>query len=289
MPAFVATSRSCAAAIVWTGLLVAPLILVVLVGSFASPQQTEAGNSGNQGNSANQGDAANQEKAHQVLDATIQAIGGDAWVHLQSIRTKGRLAGFYQGNPTGSLIDYTEYVQVPDKTRIEFTKKGNFVHIFDGDQAWEITYKGKVDLPKKQHDAYLRWQAHSLRVALVEWYRDPTTILIYDGQTSVERHLADKVTLINKQNDDITLEMDAQSHYPLQLSFDWRDPIYHDKNHDHEEYDNYQMVDGIATPFNLTRYHNGEMTSQNYILGAVYNVPLRDGLFDPDMTAKHLR
>ena len=33
--------------------------------------------------------------------------------------------------------------------------------------------------------------------------------------------------------------MDVQTHLPLRRSFQWRDPLYKDKNTDAEEYDDY--------------------------------------------------
>ena len=64
-------------------------------------------------------------------------------------------------------------------------------------------------------------------------------------QSLVERHLADEVTLINPENDSITIEMDSQTHLPLRRSFKWRDPLYKDLNEEKEEYDDYHLLDGI--------------------------------------------
>ncbi|HEX4021457.1 MAG TPA: hypothetical protein VHX63_09950 [Acidobacteriaceae bacterium] len=231
---------------------------------------------------------ANQKKARQVLDATIQALGGPAWLNIQSVKTHGRSSGFYQGHPSGSIIEFFDTFVPPDKERIEYTKKKNVVQIFTGRTAWEITYKGKHALPQEQYDEYLRRHDHSLRVVLQQWYKDPDTILIYGKQTLVERKLADQVTLINKDNDSVTLEMDAESHLPLRDSWDWRDPRFHDKNHDAEEYDDYHLIDGFPTPFTITRYQNGDMTNERFIYSVEYNVPLRDDMFDADLTAQHI-
>jgi hypothetical protein len=42
--------------------------------------------------------------------------------------------------------------------------------------------------------------------------------------------------------------MDVQTHLPLARTFQWRDPEYHDKNTDTEEYDDYHTIDGFPTP-----------------------------------------
>ena len=40
--------------------------------------------------------------------------------------------------------------------------------------------------------------------------------------------------------------MDTQTHLPLRRTFQWRDPVYKDKNLDAEEYDDYHTIDGIS-------------------------------------------
>ena len=54
--------------------------------------------------------------------------------------------------------------------------------------------------------------------AMRVWLKDPKTVLIYDGQNLVERHLADQTTLINAENDSITIQTDAETHLPLRRS-----------------------------------------------------------------------
>lgn len=229
---------------------------------------------------------ANQQKARTTLAATIQALGGQAWLDLRTSRGHARIASFFQGTPTGEVAEATITRQLPDKERVDFDK-GRVVQIFSGRGGWEITYKGKKELPGEQLDDRLRWRKHSLRVVLEEWYRNPATVLMDQGASQVERHLAEKIMLMNAANEAVTLEVDTDSHLPLRLSFNWRDPHFHDKNLDAVEYDNYQKIDNIATPFTVTRTHNGETVRQSYLLGVEYNVALKDGLFDPDRAAAH--
>ena len=47
------------------------------------------------------------------------------------------------------------------------------------------------------------------------WFKDPNTILLYEGEKMSERHLAQQVTMISPQNDAITILMDEQTHLPL--------------------------------------------------------------------------
>jgi hypothetical protein len=231
---------------------------------------------------------ASQRNAHAALDSMIQALGGPAWVRLRTSREHVRIGSFYQGNPTGEVADAVISREDPDKERVELDK-GRVVQIFSGSSGWEITYKGKNNLPAEKVDDHMRWQRHSLRRVLDRWIGDPETVVLDQGTEQVERHLAEKFTLMNATHGAVALDVDAENHLPLRLSFEWRDPRFHDTNVDSVEFDNYHRVDGVATPFTVTRTHNGEIVEQTFLLRAEYNIDLPVNLFDPDYAAAHLK
>jgi hypothetical protein len=233
--------------------------------------------------------AANQKKARATLDAMVTALGGSRWLTLTNTMQQGRTSGFYQGKPTGMTSEFFEIQKYPDQIRIELGKKRNVMEMFDGDQAWEITYKGKRELPKDQVQDLIRRRDHSIQVAMRVWLNDPKTVLIYGGQSLVERHLAEKTTLIDANNDSIVIQTDAETHLPLRRSWQWRDPLYKDKNTDAEEYDDYHLVDGLPTAYAITRYHNGDMTNQRFLTRAAYNIPLPPDTFNPDQAAAKIK
>ncbi len=232
---------------------------------------------------------ANQKKARATLDAMVAALGGSRWLTLTNTMQQGRTSGFYQGKPTGMTSEFYEIQKYPDQTRIELGKKRNVVEMIDGDQAWEITYKGKRELPKDQVQDLVRRRDHSIQVAMRVWLNDPKTVLIYGGQSLVERHLAEKTTLIDANNDSIVIQTDAETHLPLQRTWQWRDPLYKDKNTDAEEYDDYHLVEGIPTAYAITRYHNGDMINQRFLSRAAYNIPLPPDTFNPDQAAAKIK
>ena len=122
---------------------------------------------------------ANQKKARATLDAMVAALGGQRWLTLTSTMQQGRTSGFYQGKPTGMTAEFYEIQKFPDQTRIELGKKRDVVEIISGDQAWEITYKGKKELPKDQVQDLIRRRDHSIQTAMRVWLNDPRTVLIY--------------------------------------------------------------------------------------------------------------
>ncbi len=232
--------------------------------------------------------AKNAAQARAELDLMIKALGGDAWLNMKNREYEGRSAGFYHGKPSGATVEYWEFHAWPDHDRTEFTKHRDVVQIYTGREGWEIIYSGKKALPQDQVDDFLRRRDHSIETVVKVWLKDPATILIYEGQHLSESHLANQVTLISARNEAVTILTDSQTHLPLRRSFEWRDPLYKDKNEDAEEYDNYRPVDGFETPYNITRFKNGDMVNQRFLFKATYNQQLPGDEFSPDVAASKI-
>ena len=167
----------------------------------------------------------NARQAREALDAMVKALGGQAWLDMKNQMRQGHIAAFFQGNPDPGTEDTYEFHQWPDHDRIEITKHRDVVEFFVGRQGWEVTYRGKKPQDKDIVDDFLRRRDHSIEMAMKVWMKDPNTILVYEGQHTAERHLAEQVTLISAQNESITILIDLQSHLPLQRIFEWRDPL----------------------------------------------------------------
>ena len=95
--------------------------------------------------------------------------------------------------------------------------------------------------------------------------------------------------MLDKDNDNITLQLDADTHLPFRVAFTWRDPTYKDNNEDAEEFADYHPVDGLPTALNESFYHNGDMTSQRYLSRVAYDVPVPPGAFDVDATTAKIK
>jgi len=100
----------------------------------------------------------------------------------------------------------------------------------------------------------------------------------------VDSKPVDVVTLLNSKNDSVSVALDQITHYPVRISYSWRDPQDKQRNTEEEVYDNYKPEDGIMTPHSITRYYNGEMSQQRFITTAKYNQNLPDSLFQATVT-----
>jgi hypothetical protein len=259
---------------------VLPVVLGALMLATAPTTRTQA---------ADDGGAKSAQQARAALDAMVRAMGGPAWLNMKNMTRQGHVAGFDHGNPEEGTTDFWEFHAWPDKDRIEFTKHRDVVQFYVGREGWEVTYRGKKALPQEQVDDYLRRRDHSIETVVKTWLNDPKTILVYEGQRLAERHLADQVTLISAQNEAVTIQMDAQTHLPLRRTFEWRDPVFKDKNLDAEEYDDYHTFDGIPTAFTITRFKNNEIIRQYFLVHAAYNQQLAPDFWSVDPAERRIK
>src|SRR5215831_145114 len=248
--------------------------------------------------SVNLNDSDNARKARAVLDQTIQTLGGQAYLTYTNKSEGGRYYPLYHGHTNSLGIPYNYYVQYPDKDRFEVIHmrnifllygqvgnvpvkdKSDIVVIHNGAKGYEVTYKGTAAEEPEALANHLRRRDHSLEWITRKWINDPTVALFYDGIAVVDSKAADQVTLLNGQNDSVTLYIDQNTHLPLKTSYTWRDPKDKQKDTEEEVYDNYKLVQGIMTPHSITRYFNGETSQQRFINVAKYNLPLPDTMFD---------
>jgi hypothetical protein len=220
------------------------------------------------------------QKAKQILDDMIRALGGEAYLNIRTMTMEGRSYSFWQGKPSGLGLVFWRFWEWPDKDRFELTKQRDVIELNIGDKGYEITYKGTATQDPKQIDDYLRRRDHSLETVVRKWLPAPGTIILYAGTAIVEQTLTDQVTVFNADNDSVTVSVDPHTHLPVRKMFSYRDPIDRLKDDDAELFSNYRLVQGINTPYSVVRMQNGEMRSQRFINNVSYNTELAPTLFE---------
>jgi len=227
-------------------------------------------------------DQENARKAKALVDQAILALGGQAYLTIRDRELTGRLFGFHHGQSTGNGTEFWSFSEFPDKERIELTKQRDIAELYIGTKGYEITYKGPHPSEPKDLDDYLRRRRFSLETILRTWVVDPSVAMLYEGNANAAQHPALRVTLINAKNEAVTIDFDVDTHLPVRKSFEWRDPVDRQKNLEEEIYDNYRLVQGVMTPYNVTGYFNGDMARARFIFTATYNTGLDQAMFDPN-------
>ncbi len=252
----------------------------------------------------NLNDSDNARKAQALLDQAVDALGGQPYLTYENRSEEGRYYPLYHGRTESTGIPYRYYVEYPDRDRFEVLKtkdihvlpgsidiggvkvknKADLVLIHNGNKGYETTYKGTAAQDKLDLENYLRRRQHSLEWVFRKWLRDPKVALFYDGASIVNGKVTEGVSLLNNQDDSVKVFLDQNSHYPIKISYSWRDPKDKQKNVEDEVYDSYKLVQGIWTPHSITRYFNGETSQQRFVSIASYNQTLPDSMFEAAVT-----
>ncbi len=239
---------------------------------------------GQQDSTANPANAqTNQQKARALVDQMIQALGGQAYLTVQDDYAEGRSGSYHNESLQGTILFY-RFWKWPDKDRIELTKQRDIVQLYVGDQAYEITYRGvrPIDIHKEERagQAIVR-RYYSLENVLRTWLKEPGILLLDEGPSVSEGHMAEKLTIINSKNESVTILVDPATHLPLEKRFFTRDPRYRERDEEVLVYGDWKVIQGINTPRMTLIKRNGETISQQIILNITYNIHPADSLFDP--------
>ena len=236
-----------------------------------------------------------EKKGHRLLDEMYAALGGDTWAKRGTVYFEGRTALFFQGQPTGALNSFVGWKKLPapgspELVRFEFISgrgmitpgtKRDLVHLWTADNGYEKGYKGSTPLPKEQVEEHMRRRAHTLEEVFNTMLKLPGTLVVAEGQGMRDRRAVDKVSIITANNDTVDIEIEQNTHLPIERSFEWRNPLFKDHDVDEEVYGDWRIIQGAATPMNTTIYKNGDMVSQTFYKKFKYGDPIDAKLFDP--------
>jgi hypothetical protein len=273
------------------------VLLIGLIG-FTAAAQAPSENASPQ---AVPTDPENVRKARTLLDQAIKALGGSAYLNIQDVKQEGRSYSFHRGEAKGAGVSFTRIRKLWDEDRIDYTVsaqvdieplygvdipvktvKTHVTIIYNGDKGYEITTIGVRNVDEKDELVpYLRRRHFSLDAVLRQWLQEPGVGLFYEGQTVAAQKPVDQITVMNSKNEAVILYLESESHLPIKKTFSWRDPTDKQRNLEEEVFDDYRPIQGVMTPFNDTRYFNGEMSAQSFLVRASYNQNLGEEVFDP--------
>jgi hypothetical protein len=264
-------------------------ILVVLILSFSAgtvPQSTQTAQGPATPDKSIASVAAqdpNTKKAKDLLQRMVTALGGEAFLSYQTMTQEGRTYSFFQGSPNSAGNPFWRLWKFPDKDRIEFTKQRDIVYIYKGDEGFEVTFKGTAAMERKELEEYLLRRKYSMDNIVRVWMKDPATLVLYEGSGIADQQFVEQVTLVNKNNDSVTIGIDPNTGLPLKKTYTYRD---YDglKSTDSEIYANYRPVQGIQTAHNIVRFHNDMQSGQRFLSKVEYNVPIGDDKFESKIT-----
>lgn len=218
-------------------------------------------------------------KAKQILQQAIAGLGGPAYLNVKDITVEAKLGQF---DHSGQLRGYAKIIDIaipPDKDRTENLPKRNIIEVRNGDKGWDLDRGGVSEATitdmatsqedtKKDIDNILRHRIH-----------EPGMIFRYGGLDVVDYEECDWVELVDSDNRTFRIAISRSSHLPIRKVVDTRDANTRMRTEEIEYYSNYHPVNGIQSPFQITRERNGIKIYQVFFDKFEYNTGVSPQLF----------
>ena len=221
---------------------------------------------------------ASAAKAKQILGQLTDALGGPAYLEVRESACEGRLARFgHSGDLTG-LTNFKVYWHYPDKNRTDYSKKGVIINLYNGDRGWTLDRGGVSELSElsvADFQATVKKDVHNLlRLRL----KEPGLTFRYGGTDVIDLKTVDWVE-INDAERIFRLAVHQTSHLLVRSIVSVEDPVSHQRTEDTNIYSNYQRMDGVMTPLQITSDRDGRRISQIFFASCQYNPGLPDDFF----------
>jgi hypothetical protein len=221
-------------------------------------------------------------KAQEILDRTLQALGGPAFLHFRTLTTRGRVFSIDDGATSG-FVTFESEVEYPDKRRFAYGmgKKKPIVLFNNGDRAWEIDPMGLTHQLPEQVERWKITNRYSLENLLRLRIHEPG-VLIQDAGTDFVDNLATRVIeIVTASHDEVKLYVNQKDFLPVRIAYTVRNPRTGERQEYVDSYADYRNIQGIQTPMHITRYLDEERQAEIFRNFARYDETYPANYFQP--------
>ena len=218
-------------------------------------------------------------KGKQVLDQLITALGGPTYLDIRESNCEGRLAQF---GHSGELTGYTPfkvYWRFPDKNRTDFSKKGVIVNVYNGDRGWTLDRGGVSELSNAAVADFQEQAKRDINNLLRVRRKEPGMTIRFGGTDIVDLKTVDWVEITDTEQRDFRLAVDRSTHFLVRSVVTLTDDTSPDRSVETHIYTNYQLMDGVQTPLQITLDRNGRRVNQVFFQSCKYNPGFSEDFF----------
>jgi len=221
-------------------------------------------------------------KSKELIQLAIQAMGGSAYLAVKDVTCIGRLGQFgHNGDLTG-YEKFIDYDKLPDKDRNENLPKRNIIEVLNGDKGWVLDRGGVADAAEDTISQFQEDQKVDIDNVLRYRSKEPNVILRYLGPDVVDLKESDWIEFVDPENRSVRIAFAKSTHLPIRKTVVTRDPGTHMRSEVIEYYSNYHAIEGVMTPFQITRERNGQKNFQVFFDECKYNTNPADSLFSKE-------
>jgi len=222
---------------------------------------------------------ASAAKGKQLLDQLITAMGGPTYLDIRDSDCEGRLARFgHNGEMTGYTL-FKDYWRYPDTNRTDYSKKGVIINLYSGDKGWTLDKGGVSELSAASIADFQEQSKKDINNLLRTRLKEPGMQIRFGGTDIVDLKTVDWVDITDSEQRNFRLAVDRTTHLLVRAVVTTPDETTHDRNVDTNIYANFQLMDGVRTPLQITSDRNGRRMAQVFFNFCKYNSGLPADLF----------
>ena len=218
------------------------------------------------------------ERGKRLVNEALQALGGDAFTHMQDRAESGRVFNFYRSEITALSLAkiYTQYLPAPAPGNLGLRERESFLAetlkrpetsaiLFREDGAWSITFRGAEPLDSQRYqdfkDSTVRNVFYILRCRLNEpgWEFDWQSTDVFENRP------VEIVDMTDGAGQTVTVTFDQDSKLPLRETYRRRNAQFKDFDTESTFFANYHAAGhGVQWPTNIRRERNGDKIFEMY-------------------------
>jgi hypothetical protein len=251
------------------------LFAIATIGTAAVPQEQ---------------DDNNPAKAVALLRDAIAARGGDPYLKIRTVESRGDYTPFEKG-VSGDPLSFVDYIAYPGRERTEFGKGDNkFVQSNSEIANWVYEAKQKMirDQKEDQVKQFQQTSRYDLDSLLRTGVQQAGLTLVYLGRREAWRNtFSDAVRVDFTDGGTATLHFDTRAKLPLMIEY----KTVGEEGVVNNEVRYYRWVDfnGIKFPTIQDFFHNGKQSARVSFDTVSFNVSLPDKLFAKPSSIKEVK
>ena len=218
-------------------------------------------------------------KGKEVLNQLITALGGPTYLDIRESNCEGRLAQFGHGGELAGYTNFKVYWRYPDKNRTDFSKKGVIVNVYNGDRGWTLDRGGVSELSNAAVADFQEQAKRDINNLLRVRLKEPGMTIRFGGTDVVDLRTVDWVEITDTEQRDFRLAVDRSSHFLVRSVVTLTDDTSPDRSVETHIYTNYQLMDGVWTPLQITLDRNGRRVNQVFFQSCKYNPGFAEDFF----------
>ncbi len=219
------------------------------------------------------------DKAKQIIDRALEALGGDAFLNVRDIDRRGRLYDFDRGRLASPGTRFHDYVKFPGKEWLEIGKKGNIVYLNNGEEGWELDRQGISEMPPEAIENFHENNKRDFEYLLRFRLREERIQYYYLGREFVDNRRAHIIEMVDDDGESYKLYVDARTYLPMQLHYSRLDVLTGERIPVVEFYGKYVRVQGVHTPMQVSRTRAGLRSFEAFFIEVHYNTDIADHFF----------